>query len=148
MIDSRKLEDLVPDIAAKANALIVHCKKVGITLLVTSTYRDYERQTALYAQGRTQPGEIVTRAKAGYSAHNFRRAFDVVPLDSSGNPWWKAPEAIWQSMGEIGKLCGLEWGGDWSGFKDKPHFQDLGGNTLAQLRASHRESTKNDAGRR
>lgn len=133
MIDSRDINDLLPTIAAKARQLLAQCEAAGIQLIVTSTYRDYERQNALYAQGRTKPGKIVTKARAGFSAHNFRRAFDVVPL-KDGKPWWTAPEAAWQKIGKIGQDCGLEWGGAWKSFKDRPHFQDMGGKTLTQLR--------------
>lgn len=139
VIDSRKLDDLLPEVAEKARQFLAICAAEGCDVRVTSTYRDYERQNALYAQGRTRPGAIVTKARAGYSAHNFRRAFDVVPLDQNGKPWWKAPNDVWNQLGLFGRQCGLEWGGAWKTFKDKPHFQDLGGKTLAQLRAAHSE---------
>ena len=36
---------------------------------------------------------------------------------------------------EAGRSVGLEWGGDWKGFKDIPHFQYSGGLSLAECRA-------------
>lgn len=133
-INSRKLDDLLPHIKAAAEKLLAQCEAVGIRLLVTSTYRNHAEQARLYAQGRSTPGKRVTNARPGYSAHNFRRAFDVVPL-KDGKVWWDAPDPIWQQLGKIGQDCGLEWGGNWTGFKDRPHFQDLGGKTLAHWRA-------------
>ena len=131
MINSRSLDDLVPPAKQRAEAFIAAAKAKGIDLLVTSTYRDNESQDALYAQGRTAPGNIVTRAKAGQSWHNWRCALDVVPL-VNGKAIWD-DQAMWKQVGEIGKSCGLEWAGDWVTFKEFPHFQYTGGMTLAQL---------------
>jgi len=131
MINSRSLDDLVPPAKQRAQAFVDAAKAKGIDLLVTSTYRDNESQNALYAQGRTTPGNIVTRAKAGQSWHNYRCALDVVPL-VNGKAIWD-DQAMWAKVGEIGKSCGLEWAGDWKTFKEFPHFQYTGGMTLAQL---------------
>ena len=131
MINSRNLDDLAPPVKQRAEAFIAAAKAKGIDLLVTSTYRDNESQDALYAQGRTTPGNVVTKAKAGQSWHNWRCALDVVPL-VNGKAIWDDP-ALWKQVGEIGKSCGLEWAGDWVTFKEFPHFQYTGGMTLAQL---------------
>ena len=133
MINSRSLDDLVPPAKQRAQAFVEAAKAKGIDLLVTSTYRDNESQDALYAQGRTTPGNVVTRAKAGQSWHNYRCALDVVPL-VNGKAIWD-DQAMWKQVGEIGKSCGLEWAGDWVTFKEYPHFQYTGGMTLAQLQA-------------
>ena len=133
MINSRSLDDLVPPAKQRAQAFVEAAKAKGIDLLVTSTYRDNESQDALYAQGRTTPGNVVTRAKAGQSWHNYRCALDVVPL-VNGKAIWD-DQAMWKQVGEIGKSCGLEWAGDWVTFKEFPHFQYTGGLTLAQLQA-------------
>jgi peptidoglycan L-alanyl-D-glutamate endopeptidase CwlK len=42
--------------------------------------RTMEEQTALYSLGRSAPGRIVTKAKAGESYHNYGLAFDWAPL--------------------------------------------------------------------
>jgi peptidoglycan L-alanyl-D-glutamate endopeptidase CwlK len=131
MINSRSLDDLAPPVKQRAQAFVDAAKAKNIDLLVTSTYRDNESQDALYAQGRTTPGAIVTRAKAGQSWHNWRCALDVVPL-VNGKAIWD-DQAMWKQVGEIGKSCGLEWAGDWKTFKEYPHFQYTGGMTLAQL---------------
>jgi peptidoglycan L-alanyl-D-glutamate endopeptidase CwlK len=131
MINSRSLDDLAPPAKQRAEAFIAAAKAKSIDLLVTSTYRDSESQDALYAQGRTSPGNVVTRAKAGQSWHNWRCALDVVPL-VNGKAIWD-DQALWKQVGEIGKSCGLEWAGDWKTFKEYPHFQYTGGMTLAQL---------------
>ena len=133
MINSRKLEDLNPYVAKLAKQFLAAAKKEGIDVLVTSTYRDAESQNAIYAQGRTKPGKIVTNAKAGQSWHNYRLAFDVVPI-VNGKAMWNDLRTF-KRLGQIGKSVGLEWAGDWVSFKEYPHFQWTGGLSLAQLRA-------------
>ena len=132
MINSRSLDDLLPAVKARVERFIAAAKAEGIDLLVTSTYRDNESQNALYAQGRTAPGKIVTNAKAGESFHNFRCAVDVVPI-VAGKPRWDVKDEVWQKIGKLGKAQGLEWAGDWKRFKEYPHFQYTGGLNLAQL---------------
>lgn len=133
MINSRDLKELHPVVQEKARKFILAAKKEGIDVLVTSTYRDNESQNALYAQGRSKPGRIVTNARAGQSWHNFRCAFDVVPI-VNGKAQWNDMRTF-RRLGEIGKRVGLEWAGDWKSFKEYAHFQWTGGLTMAQLRA-------------
>lgn len=136
MINSRKIEDLLPVVAEKVRAFIDACDAEGIDLLVTSTYRDHESQNELYAQGRTKPGKIVTNAKGGESFHNFQCAVDVVPL-RNGKPVWSTSGEdgkLWNLIGEIGESVGLEWAGRWRTFREFAHFQYTAGLTLAQLR--------------
>jgi peptidoglycan L-alanyl-D-glutamate endopeptidase CwlK len=105
---------------------------------VTQGLRTFAEQDALYAVGRTKApiGKqyIVTNARGGQSWHNFGLAFDIVVLDSVGKFDWDASHPGWRKAAELGKSVGLEWGGDWKGFKDRPHFQYTGGLTLAQCR--------------
>lgn len=140
MINSRDLKELHPVVQEKAKNFIAAAKKEGIDVLVTSTYRDNASQNALYAQGRTTKGRIVTNARAGYSWHNFRCAFDVVPI-VNGKAMWNDMRTF-RRLGEIGKSIGLEWAGDWKSFKEYAHFQWTGGLTLAQLRAGKQIPTK------
>jgi peptidoglycan L-alanyl-D-glutamate endopeptidase CwlK len=132
MINSRSLDDLLPAVKERVQRFIEAAKAHNIDLLVTSTYRDNESQNALYAQGRTAPGSIVTNAKAGQSFHNFRCAVDVVPL-INGKPQWNAQDPVWKTVGELGKQAGLDWAGEWMKFKETAHFQYTGGLSLAQL---------------
>ena len=130
MINSRKIEDLRPDVQVMCRALIAACAAEGIDLLVTSTYRDHESQNVLYAQGRTAPGKIVTNARGGQSFHNFRVAFDVVPV-VGGKAVWN-DNKVWKRIGELGEGVGLAWAGRWVSFKEMAHFQ-APGVTLASL---------------
>lgn len=131
MINSRDLKDLVPPAYQKALAFVAACKKAGIDVLVTSTYRDPESQAALYAQGRTTPGKVITNAKAGQSWHNWRCAFDFVPI-VNGKAQWNDP-GTFTRCGEIAESVGLEWAGRWQRFREAAHVQYTGGLTLADL---------------
>ena len=134
MINSRNINDLLPNVKVRVEKFIELCDEEGIDLLITSTYRDNESQEALYEQGRTRPGKIVTNAKPGESWHNYRCAIDVVPL-VNGKPNWDGSDPIWQRIGELGEQAGLEWAGRWRTFKELAHFQYTGGLTLADLKA-------------
>lgn len=136
MINSRSLDELLLPVKERALCMLSKCKAAGIDLLVTSTYRDFETQTRLFAQGRGLPGQIVTWARAGDSWHNWKRAFDVVPM-RNGKPVWSVrghDKDIWLMVGEIGVDCGLEWGGNFPRHPDYPHFQDKMGRTLYGLK--------------
>jgi peptidoglycan L-alanyl-D-glutamate endopeptidase CwlK len=135
MVNSRSLSDLLPPARARAQAFLDACGKQGIDILITSTYRDLDSQAALFAQGRTAPGKRVTNAKPGQSFHNWRVAFDMVPL-RAGKPVWNTtgPDAdLWERIGKIGESVGLEWAGRWVTFREFAHFQYTGGLSLAQL---------------
>lgn len=121
------INELVLYLKPYATRLIEECKKQGIDIKITETYRSQARQDYLYAQGRTRPGNIVTNAKT--SVHTSRKAFDVC-INVKGNEY---DEALLKRVGKIGESIGLEWGGNWSSFKDSPHFQmmdELKKNTL------------------
>jgi peptidoglycan L-alanyl-D-glutamate endopeptidase CwlK len=114
------------------------------------TLRTIEEQDALYAQGRTKPGKIVTNAKGGQSYHNYGLAIDIVLLvdkDKNGTfetASWETNvdfdgdgKADWMEVVKIFKLHGWEWAGDWK-FVDMPHFQKTFGHSIKQLQAMHR----------
>jgi peptidoglycan L-alanyl-D-glutamate endopeptidase CwlK len=132
MITSRDLADLLPRTSAKVSNMITGCKDAGIDLLVTATYRDNEAQDALYAQGRTVLGNRVTNVKGGDSFHNYRVAVDVVPIVNGKCVWDDL--TLWARIGAIGTQCGMEWGGYWERWKDKPHFQDPNGYSINQYK--------------
>ena len=132
MINSRDLSALLPVVGAKAIAFIDGCKAAGIDVIVTSTYRDADSQNALYAQGRTTAGKIVTNARAGQSWHNHRCAFDFVPI-VNGKAQWNDLDTF-RRCGEIAESVGLEWAGRWTGkFREMAHCQYTGGLTLSDL---------------
>jgi len=132
MISSRKIEDLEPQAAELCHRFIDACKAHGIDILITSTYRDFEAQAALYAQGRTAPGKIVTNAAPGQSWHNWKCAFDFAPIVNGKIPWNDAK--LFTRCGVIAESVGLEWAGRWKSFRELAHCQFTHGRTLAQMK--------------
>ena len=124
------LTTLDPKFRKKVRKLLSAAKKQGIELRVISAHRDCEEQDKLYAKGRTTKGKIVTNASCGKSSHNYKLAVDVVEF-INGEPLWDNPR--WEVIGRLGEKAGMEWGGRWKSFKDRPHFQDLGGKTIKTL---------------
>ncbi|HEY9084015.1 MAG TPA: M15 family metallopeptidase [Vicingaceae bacterium] len=124
------LLSLDPKFRKKIKQLLSKARDAGMELRVISAYRDCTEQNKLYAKGRTAPGKIVTNAKCGKSSHNYKKAVDVVEF-KNGQPLWTNPN--WEKIGQMGEALGLEWGGRWTSIKDKPHFQDLAGKTIASL---------------
>lgn len=131
MTNSRNISDLLPPAQKRCRAFIAQAKAAGIEVVITSTYRDNESQDALWAIGRTKPGRRVTNAKGGQSYHNYRVAWDFVPVINGKAVWNDL--SLFRRCGEIGESLGCEWGGRWK-MKDHPHLQYTGGLTLAHLR--------------
>ena len=111
----------------------------GVRLRFAYTLRTFAEQDALYAQGRTKSGSIVTNAKGGQSFHNYGLAFDIVLLydkDDNGTfetASWDIHDPNWIKVCEYFQEQGWEWGGSWKSFKDYPHFQKTFGYTTTQL---------------
>lgn len=118
---SNQMELLHPDLQTKARQLVELCKKQNISIKISQTLRTKAEQDELYAQGRTKPGKIVTRAPYPQSLHCWGVAFDIVVLTSGGKATWAA--SAYQRVGPIGTAIGLEWGGNWTDFPDYPHYQ-------------------------
>jgi peptidoglycan L-alanyl-D-glutamate endopeptidase CwlK len=122
MINSRSIHELTAEARTRCGLFLKICKLLGYNTFLTSTYRDKEFQDQLYEQGRTTPGKIVTNARGGQSAHQYRIAWDVAfrPEDEPGGCTY---EGDWDALGVIAEMMNLDWGGNNLKFKDKPHFQ-------------------------
>lgn len=131
MINSRDINELNPKVAKLARKLIEECDKQNIDILITSTYRDAESQNALYALGRTKGGKKVTNAKGGQSFHNWRVAFDFVPIVNGKARYDDL--SVFKTVGEIGEKLGLTWSGRWTKFPELAHFQFTNGLSLADF---------------
>jgi hypothetical protein len=126
VISEQRLAAVHPLLADKIRLLAAQLEAQGIVIRVTQGLRTWEEQEALYAQGRTAPGSVVTNAEAGYSWHNFGLAVDVVPLDGSNAPDWNVSHPVWATITKAGQNLGLTSGSAWRSFPDWPHFQLTG----------------------
>lgn len=111
---------LLPNVRPYARALILRARERGIVARVIGGTRTYAEQDALFAQGRTKPGTIVTKARGGSSNHNFGIAFDI-GIFKNGDYLEESP--LYKVCGALGQDLGLEWGGSWHSIVDEPHFQ-------------------------
>lgn len=118
MINSRDIKDLRPDVAGACDIFVKVCKLRGLNVLITQTLRDNEYQAALYAQGRTKPGAIVTNSKT--VTYHSGLAFDICK-NVKGHEY-DDPD-FFKKCAAIAKSMGFSWGGDWKSFPDRPHFQ-------------------------
>lgn len=136
---SRDTSQLHPRLQAKIIELKAICEAKGLKIGISECVRTVKEQDALYAQGRTKAGKIVTNAKgSSYSSmHQWGVAFDFYRNDGKGA--YNNSDGFFYKVGKIGRSIGLEWGGDWKSIKDLPHFQlpDWGSGT-GQLKSKHR----------
>lgn len=120
-----------PRLQVLAAQLVEECRGQGLKIKIGETYRTVAEQDALYAQGRTTPGNIVTNAPgSSYSSyHQWGTAFDIFRDDGQGA--YNESGSFFEKAGAIGANLGLEWGGNWKSIVDKPHFQlpDWGSST-------------------
>jgi peptidoglycan L-alanyl-D-glutamate endopeptidase CwlK len=122
-VDARSekvIASLLPEVQSYARALVHKAADAGVTIKIISGLRTYQEQDALYAQGRTTPGDKVTNAKGGQSNHNFGIAFDIGVFE--GNKYL-SDSPKYKTVGILGVDLGLEWGGNWKTITDQPHFQ-------------------------
>jgi len=155
-VASRRLRDLSISVASKAMQVLNGCKDQDVEILIYCTFRPIEEQAKLYRNGRgilaiekkakeltekygrvdlgdlllnvgPQYGKrIITHAAPGQSMHNYRFAFDAVPV-VNGKLQWSEDSVEWYVYGNVCANVGLEWAGTWSIKKrEYPHAQDLG----------------------
>jgi peptidoglycan L-alanyl-D-glutamate endopeptidase CwlK len=124
-ISEQRLAQVFPGLASKIQQLAAQLEDEGILIRVVQGLRTVEEQDALYAQGRTAPGKIVTNCRGGNSYHNFGLAVDCVPSVPGDTyiPDWNAQHPTWKRMEELAAALGLQVGAQWRSFPDAPHFQ-------------------------
>lgn len=120
----RNLATLHPEIQQRVATFVATAKRLaaqrGLDVRIISALRSYAEQDAIYSQGRTTPGRIVTNSRAGYSNHNFGLAFDLGCFVAKS---YLPEHPLYDDLGPLGESLGLEWGGRWKKIVDKPHYQ-------------------------
>jgi hypothetical protein len=119
-----------------------------VYVIVRDSWRNPEQQRALYQKGRTQNANgvwvdkkdkrdpIVTRAKPGHSAHEYRRAAHIFLVDAATNKILPAADRRWKILGDQAEDVGkgmLVWGGAWK-MRDMGHIEDTLWRKLAEAR--------------
>ncbi len=103
------LSKLHPIVRAAVSATLATLQGEGVPFRVFEAFRTPERQAALYAQGRTAPGSIVTKAQSWQSYHQYGLAVDLVLFRDNGWNWSDAgaDAGSWTRMHEVAALNGL-----------------------------------------
>ena len=107
----KKMEGVHPDLVAVVKRAIEITEQ---DFSVTEGLRSVERQKELVATGKSTTMN---------SRHLTGHAVDLVPYPVSWD--WEFFYPIADAMKDAAQELGvdLEWGGDWTSFKDGPHFQ-------------------------
>ena len=121
---ARTLATIEPDLAARVRRVLAALAALRYPMVATDGRRTTAQQAALYAQGRTKPGKVVTHLDGveKRSKHQDGRAVDCCFLTATGTPWqpmWTGP---WEAYGACGEALGLIWGGRWR-MRDRPHLE-------------------------
>jgi len=120
-----RIETLEPDFRPQVEELIKRTEAATNRRWgISDAKRTMAQQRAIFAQGRTTPGKVVSNAKPGQSAHNFGYAVDLWPMKADGKNFdWGASRKLFDQMGAIAESLGLEWGGHFKSILDLPHVQ-------------------------
>lgn len=125
MTEQQHLATLHPDARAAVLRLLDWAEStLGTRPKITSSRRSCAEQNALYAQGRTEPGGVVTNARGCRSWHVLGRSVDLYLNDWDCSSY--EPLATqWQAWGGV-------WGGNFPGLRDCVHFEWHPGMTITQ----------------
>ena len=124
----RNIRSLLTPVQKLAREALRAIRAAGLDARIISGTRTYAEQNAIYRQGRFgNPGPVVSNARGGQSWHNFGRAWDIGIFRADGGYITSGPEYDQAAGAVVGHVPGVEWGGNWKKFKDRPHYQVTGG---------------------
>ncbi|RAW16231.1 M15 family peptidase [Paenibacillus taichungensis] len=139
------ITELHPVVAESEKLLVRKAARRGIEVVITHDFRSIDEQDALYNQGRSIAGNIVTNAKGGESYHNYGLAIDFALRTPEGDVVWDMErddngngKADWLEVVDLAKELGFTWGGDWANFPDYPHLQMDFGLSINDLKRGKR----------
>lgn len=117
----KNLNGVHPDLVR----VVRRCVEISaVGFIITEGVRTLARQKQLVASGAAQT--LRSRHVVENNKNGFACAVDVAALVGNSVRWdWPLYERIAVSMKLAAEDIGipLEWGGDWTSFKDGPHFQ-------------------------
>lgn len=128
MTTEQRLAGCHPELVKKVKAVLAEMKSLGHPMIVIDGLRTTAQQQALYAQGRTKSGNIVTnadgvRTRSNHQAHTdgFGHAADCCFV-VKGRPSWDIHNP-WSAYGERCVNHHLMWGGNFHTIHDLPHCE-------------------------
>jgi peptidoglycan LD-endopeptidase CwlK len=103
---SRDIKQCTPELQKAYELFCYEMDGADIPFILTCAKRTQQEQDALWEQGRSRPGPIVTWTR--HSKHIEGKAFDFVIL-KDGKPDWKMEDKkSWEKAVEIGLSLGLK----------------------------------------
>lgn len=152
-VSIQRLKNIHPKLRDEIETLIDKIEFNNIfSIRIVQGFRSFTEQHELFCQpsdGKDNDGdgkidekdEMVTKADAGKSYHNYGLAIDFAILYNDGKvlSWNLAKDgnsngvADWMEVVNVFKANGWVWGGDWKGgFKDNPHLEKTFGLSVSQ----------------
>jgi len=129
----RCIRTLHPRAQEAARRFLTTARAGGMDVRIISGTRTYAEQNQLYRRGRYgTPPPVVTNARGGQSNHNFGIAWDVGVFVNGA---YSQDEQQYEKVAANALSAGLEWGGNWATFKDRPHYQLALTLSLTEIRA-------------
>jgi peptidoglycan LD-endopeptidase CwlK len=126
-----RISKLHPSVREEMTNIINECNsnlKGNSQVRISQGLRTFAEQDALYAK---RPK--VTNARGGQSVHNYGFAVDIVLIIDGKTASWDTHKdwdkdgiADWDECVKVFAKYGWNWGGNWSSFKDMPHFDKIG----------------------
>lgn len=104
--------------------IVRQMQMAGRDAKISECFRSFEKQANYYAKGRTQPGNVITRARPGDSAHQYFLAVDIIH-PSLG---WDVPSDYWDTLASCVRIVAekynveLNHGHDWR-WTDSAHIE-------------------------
>jgi peptidoglycan L-alanyl-D-glutamate endopeptidase CwlK len=146
-VTKQRIAQLHPSVRLEVTNIINECNKELIgrsQVRISQGLRTFAEQDALF---RKRPK--VTNAKGGQSVHNYGFAVDIVLIIDGKNPSWDTKAdwdgdkvSDWNECVKVFAKYKWSWGGNWTSFKDMPHFDKIGYNDWRVLSTKKRD--KND----
>lgn len=153
-VSMARINLLHPAIKEKVINAIIEAEKItSKAIRVVQGLRTFKEQQDLFNQPHDgvdnngngkidDASEMVTKAKAGQSYHNFGLAVDICFLDATTSGYKYNESSAWvvdKRVVKVFKNAGFVWGGDFHSITDDPHFEMTFGNNWHELLALHDE---------
>lgn len=121
-VSAERLAGLVPSLRRRVLDLMAALHAQGHPVRLTQGRRTTDEQRALYAQGRTTRGSIVTYCDGlvRRSRHQDGRAADFVWVTETGVTWEGPWPLLMQTAEQLGLVSGARWP---RGRTDRPHVE-------------------------
>lgn len=144
-ITAQRIALLHPSVRVEMTAIINKCNEIltgRSQVRISEGLRTFAEQDALY---KKRPK--VTNARGGQSVHNYGFAVDIVLIIDGKTASWDTHKdwdndkiSDWDECVKVFAAHGWSWGGNWTSFKDMPHFDKIGFSNWRVLAAKKRDN--------